>query len=86
MPKHLLKLCFFLLFALSQTIQMTWAQTEISVLDDAQRKISVSKPVQRIISLAPHVTELVFEAGAGAALIGISDYSDYPEQQKKSRR
>jgi iron complex transport system substrate-binding protein len=83
MPKHLLKLCFFLLFALSQTIQMTWAQTEISVLDDAQRKISVSKPVQRIISLAPHVTELVFEAGAGAALIGISDYSDYPEQAKK---
>jgi len=34
----------------------------------------------RIVSLAPHVTELVYAAGAGAALVGASEYSDYPPQ------
>lgn len=38
---------------------------------------------QRIISLSPHTTELVFAAGAGDRLIGVSAYSDYPEQAKK---
>jgi iron complex transport system substrate-binding protein len=32
----------------------------------------------RIVSLAPHVTELVYAAGAGKALVGASEYSDYP--------
>jgi ABC-type Fe3+-hydroxamate transport system substrate-binding protein len=33
-----------------------------------------------IISLAPNITELVFEANAQNALIGVSSYSDYPKQ------
>ena len=37
---------------------------------------------QRIVSLSPHTTELVFAAGAGDRLIGVSAYSDYPEQAK----
>lgn len=32
----------------------------------------------RIVSLAPHVTELVYAAGAGSALVGASEFSDYP--------
>lgn len=32
----------------------------------------------RVISLAPNLTELVFAAGAGDALVGVSAYSDYP--------
>jgi iron complex transport system substrate-binding protein len=32
----------------------------------------------RIVSLAPSLTELVFAAGAGAKLVGVSAYSDYP--------
>ncbi len=58
------------------------AQAQISVKDDAQRKVSIEKPATRIISLAPHVTELVFAAGAGQYLVGVSEYSDYPEQAK----
>lgn len=58
------------------------AQAQITVKDDAQRKVSIEKPVTRIISLAPHVTELVFAAGAGQFLVGVSEYSDYPEQAK----
>jgi iron complex transport system substrate-binding protein len=37
----------------------------------------------RIVSLAPSLTELVFAAGAGAKLIGVSAYSDYPEAARQ---
>ena len=32
----------------------------------------------RAISLAPHLTELVFTAGAGHRLVGVVEWSDYP--------
>lgn len=35
---------------------------------------------QRIVTLAPHLTELVYAAGAGAKLVGVSTYSDYPAE------
>ena len=35
-------------------------------------------PAARIISIAPHLTEIAFAAGAGARLIAVSEYSDYP--------
>lgn len=34
---------------------------------------------QRIISLAPHITEMIFSAGAGERLVGVVSYSDYPK-------
>ena len=34
----------------------------------------------RIVTLAPNLTELVFWAGAGELLIGVSAYSDYPPE------
>jgi ABC-type Fe3+-hydroxamate transport system substrate-binding protein len=32
----------------------------------------------RLISLAPHLTEMVFDLGMGAQLVGVSRYSDFP--------
>jgi iron complex transport system substrate-binding protein len=32
----------------------------------------------RIISLSPHITELLFAAGAGERIVGVDDSSDYP--------
>ena len=32
----------------------------------------------RVVTLAPNLTELVFAAGAGQSLVGVSAYSDYP--------
>jgi len=32
----------------------------------------------RIVSLAPNLTEIAYAAGAGAALVGTVEYSDYP--------
>lgn len=39
---------------------------------------STAAASQRIVTLAPHLTELVFAAGAGDLLVGVSAYSDYP--------
>jgi len=33
----------------------------------------------RIVTLAPHLAELVYAAGAGDTLVGVSAYSNYPE-------
>ena len=33
----------------------------------------------RIVTLAPHLAELVFAAGAGDRLVGVSAYTDYPD-------
>src|SRR5882757_8859358 len=37
-----------------------------------------AKTVPRIISLSPHITELLFAAGAGDRIVGVDDASDYP--------
>lgn len=50
----------------------------LSVQDDAGRRVSLPRAPQRIISLAPHATELLFEVGAGAQVVGVSAWSDYP--------
>ncbi|MGJ8689046.1 MAG: cobalamin-binding protein [Gammaproteobacteria bacterium] len=52
----------------------------ISVIDDAGRQVTLTGPAQRIISLAPSLTELLFVAGAGNRIVGVSEYSDYPPQ------
>jgi len=35
-------------------------------------------PATRIVTLAPHLTELVYTAGAGDRLAGVVEYSDFP--------
>ena len=41
-----------------------------------------NQSVRRIIALAPHLTELVFTAGAGDRLVGVVEYSDYPPESR----
>ena len=53
-----------------------WA---LEVTDDTGRQVVLEKPAQRIITLAPHTTELAFAAGAGEQIVGVVNYSDYPE-------
>lgn len=55
----------------------------ITVEDDAGRPVTLEKPAQRIISLAPHVTELLFSAGAGDRLVGVVSHSDYPPAARR---
>ena len=58
------------------------AYSEIRVSDDAGQTLVLEQPARRIVSLAPHITELLFAAGAGAFVIGVSEYSDFPEQAR----
>ncbi|MBC7502587.1 MAG: cobalamin-binding protein [Herminiimonas sp.] len=55
----------------------------VSVKDDAQRTVTLATPAQRIVSLAPHATELLFAAGAGDKVVGVSEYSNFPPQAQK---
>lgn len=51
--------------------------------DDTGREVRLSAgPARRIVSLAPHITEILFAAGAGAHVVGVVAYSDYPEAAK----
>lgn len=62
------------------------AQADIRVTDDAGQSVVLDRPARRIISLAPHITELLFSAGAGDAVVGVAEYSDYPEAAKSIPR
>lgn len=39
---------------------------------------ALAPPARRIISLAPHLTELLYAAGAGKFIVGVVAHSDYP--------
>jgi iron complex transport system substrate-binding protein len=41
---------------------------------------------ERIISLAPHITEVLFAVGAGSEIVGVVEYSDYPESANQIPR
>jgi iron complex transport system substrate-binding protein len=62
------------------------ALAEISVVDDTGKTVTLAKPARRIVSLAPHVTELLYAAGAGSHMVGAVEYSDYPEDAKRIPR
>ncbi|MFZ6774482.1 cobalamin-binding protein [Undibacterium sp. SXout7W] len=75
--------CIVSSVALVLTMPAQRCEAAVTVLDDAQRQVSLAQPAQRIVSLAPHITELLFEAGAGKNIVAVTDYSDYPEAAKK---
>ena len=77
---HHYKISIFLLFFLV-IIPLSWATESlaIEVVDDSGRKIFLQQPAQKIISLSPHITELVYSAGAGEKIVGVDDSSNYPE-------
>jgi iron complex transport system substrate-binding protein len=60
-------------------MQAAWA---VPVADDGGTLLKLARPAQRIVSLAPHLTELLFAAGAGDKLVGVGAYSDYPAAAK----
>ncbi len=66
------------MFAAMFFLAAQFAHAEIVVRDDAGLTVRLTAPARRIVSLAPHVTEDLYAAGAGAYLVGAVDYSDYP--------
>jgi len=54
------------------------ATPPLELVDDAGHRVALSHPAQRIVALAPHLTELVYAAGAGRQLVAVGKYSDFP--------
>ncbi|MBQ0945769.1 cobalamin-binding protein [Ideonella sp. 4Y16] len=61
----------------------TGAQAAVSALDDEGRTVTLPAPARRIVSVAPHATELLFAAGAGAQVVATVRYGDYPDAAKQ---
>lgn len=47
---------------------------------------ALAAPPMRIVTLAPHLTELVYAAGAGERIVGTLDTSDYPAAARRIPR
>ena len=55
-------------------------------VDDAGRSVALSGPARRVVTLAPSLTELVFAAGGGDAIVGTTALSDYPPAARRIAR
>jgi iron complex transport system substrate-binding protein len=62
------------------------ASEQINATDDHGNALTLTEHARRIISLAPHITELLFAAGAGDRIVGTVDYSDFPPAAKSIPR
>jgi iron complex transport system substrate-binding protein len=56
------------------------ARGTVVVVDDAGDSVSVRAPVSRVVSLSPATTELLFAIGAGASVVGRTQWCDYPPE------
>lgn len=50
----------------------------VELVDDDGQRLRLAAPAQRIVSIAPHLTELLFAAGAGNRVVAVSGWSDHP--------
>jgi len=78
----ILILAAFIVISYITQFKESGRQTGFTVIDDYERAITVPKNPQRIISLAPGCTEIIFAVGLGTKVVGVDDYSNYPEAAK----
>jgi iron complex transport system substrate-binding protein len=63
-------------------LSFSLAHAEIAVTDDAGQPVRLARPAMRIVSLAPHATELLFAAGAGAQVVATVEFANFPAAAK----
>ena len=56
-----------------------WLMLTLAGITGTRVVLAAATPL-RIISLSPHITELLFAAGAGGQIVGVDDASDYPAE------
>lgn len=62
------------------------AQAGLRIADDYGHEVTLAAPARRVVSLAPHLTELMYAAGAGGRLVGALAYSDFPPEARSLPR
>ena len=67
----------FLLTSLANTVNYP-----LTVIDDTGVAVTIPHEPQRIISTAPNNTEILFALGLDNKIVGVTDYSNYPEETK----
>ena len=78
---RMLPLLLFLVLVLSPV--KLWAAT---FLDSLGRKVIVGSPPTRIVSLAPSITEMIYFLGLGDTLVGVTQFSYFPEEAREKPR
>ncbi|MCF8111322.1 MAG: cobalamin-binding protein [Desulfobacteraceae bacterium] len=69
-----------LFLSLLLTAGPIWAE---EVKDHAGRLVNVPDSPGRVVSLAPSITEMVFAVGCGGLLVGVTQFSNYPQEAQK---
>ncbi len=76
-------LCQSLIFALCFLPGIAQALT---VVDQTGHTVTLTAAPRRIVSLVPGVTEILFAIGAQDALVGVTDFCDYPPEARRKAR
>lgn len=63
---------------MSRALALAVVAVALCACQQTERNRPGAQAHERIVTLAPNLTELVFAVGAGDALVGVSDWSDYP--------
>jgi iron complex transport system substrate-binding protein len=69
--------------AIAIAASMSAGAHALQVRDDRGVTVTLERPAERIVTLAPHLAEIVFAAGAGAKLVGVSTFSRYPSEAER---
>jgi iron complex transport system substrate-binding protein len=80
------RIAYGALLAASCAMVEVGAAADSAVRDDRGATLELRAPARRIVSLAPHITELLFAAGAGDYVVGAVEYSDYPDAARRIPR
>jgi len=64
----------------------TAAAFPVEVKDDAGRSVKVAKTPLKIVSLAPSNTEILYALGLGDKVVGVDQYSNFPEEATKKEK
>lgn len=58
----------------------------LTIVDETGHAVTLAAAPRRIVSLVPGVTEMLFAIGAQDALIGVTDFCDYPPAARRKAR
>ena len=75
----LFKSALFTVFLLSSAAQAT--QYPLSVTDDLGRTVVLTHAPKRIVAMLPSHTETLFAIGAGAQLVAVDRFSNFPKAE-----